>query len=431
MSSKIISFVTERTTMSGTISNKDLLEAYFQYASSTSGRNSLYKHIEQLEGVTRTKSHFNGISLQKTIQKPIESTKVSTQSTYELKCLELKERKLAQQKELKERELAQQKASEIQQKELKERELAQQKASEIQQKELKERELAQQKASEIQRKELKERELALQKELKDMDLAHAYEMKAIDVCEKEKDRAFMREENNKNRRMHMPIRHNKYLDFAVYGNPSSQYIERSSMVDVLGFQAFNVSNKYDSIVLDAIESESRTVSKSVCVYENASVKEIDCIDVTDAKKVLENVSKAIDSPNMLDLMNNLESIPSTAVSDECRTIPSRYVSKKNIQDKSIHGKSKHKLKYVKAVNKLRESGGKVLISCACCGLELDLQSSGCHRAHDIPQSDGGDWSIDNVYLTCASCNATMSDHMSVVEYKVELYVKVLENESVE
>jgi len=162
------------------------------------------------------------------------------------------------------------------------------------------------------------------------------------------------------------------------------------------------------------------------VYENASTKQIDVISVSDAMKVVETISKQADAPRLLDLIVDLEKIQHTAVSDDCRTIPSRYMNKKSAQNKSVHGSSKHKLKYVKAVNKLHEQDGKVLIQCACCHSKIDLQSSGCHRAHDIPQSDGGDWSTDNVYLTCASCNATMSDQLSVLEYKVELYVKVIE-----
>jgi 5-methylcytosine-specific restriction endonuclease McrA len=390
MSAQITSFIAERITITknGSIANKDLLEAYLTYANTTTGRNSLYKQIEDIEGVSRSKTHFKGISFRTIALQTIEVAqpkRESELSAYEQKCIELKERKLTQQKELEAIRLAAEK--------------------ELQQ-------------------SLKAQDIAVAEK----DIAVKIELKMIDVAEKAKDREFMREENNKNRRMHMSLRHNKYLDFAVYGTPASQYIERSSMVNVLGFSAYDALTEYNPELLKAIDVEATTVSKCIPVYENASTKQIDVISVSDAMKVVETISKQADAPRLLDLIGDLEKIQHTAVSDDCRAILSRYMNKKSAQNKSVHGSSKHKLKYVKAVNKLHEQDGKVLIQCTCCHSKIDLQSSGCHRAHDIPQSDGGDWSTDNVYLTCASCNATMSDQLSVLEYKVELYVKVIEQD---
>ena len=363
--------------------------------------------IEDIEEVTRSKTHFKGISFRTITQQNIKVAQPKQEaelSAYEQKCIELKERKLTQQKELESIRLAAEEKMRIE--------------------------------GEVQRlaseKELDSIRLAAEKELqqslKAQDIAVKVELKMIDVAEKEKDREFMREENNKNRRMHMSLRHNKYLDFAVYGTPASQYIERSSLVNVLGFSAYDALTEYKPELLEAIDAEATSVSKCIPVYENASSKHIDMISVIDAMKVVDTISKQADAPRVLDLIGDLEKIQHTAVTDDCRTIPSRYVSKKSIQNKSAHSSSKHKLKYVKAVNKLHEQDGKVLIQCACCHSKIDLQSSGCHRAHDIPQSDGGDWSIANVYLTCASCNASMSDQLSVLEYKVELYVKVIEQD---
>ena len=56
-----------------------------------------------------------------------------------------------------------------------------------------------------------------------------------------------------------------------------------------------------------------------------------------------------------------------------------------------------------------------------------MNNAGCHRAHDIPKSGGGDHSKQNIYLTCSNCSQTMGDDLSVYEYKTVLYVKVLEN----
>ena len=431
MSAKITSFIAERivTAKNGSIANKDLLEAYLTYANTATGRNSLYKQIEDIEGVSRSKTHFKGISFSTITQQTIEVAQPKQEaelSAYEQKCIELKERKITQQKELESLRLAAEEKMRIEGEALR---LASDK-------ELEALRLASEKEMRIDVASLRlSADKELQQSLKAQDIAVAekaiavkVELKMIDVAEKEKDRAFMREENNKNRRMHMSLRHNKYLDFAVYGNPASQYIERSSMVNVLGFSAYDALTEYKPELLEAIDAEATTVSKCIPVYENASTKQIDVIAVSDAMKVIETISKQADAPRLLDLIGDLEKIQHTAVSDDCRTFPSRYERKKSVQDKSKHGSDKGKLAYVRACNNVRNEDGKMLIECSCCHLEVDLRSTGCHRAHDIPKADGGDWSPDNIYLTCATCNATMSNHLSVLDYKVELYVNAIEQD---
>ncbi len=435
MSAKITQFVAAHITIcaSSSVSNKELLEAFTKFANTASGRNQLYKTVELMEGVTRTKTHFRGVAIQGTAVMPIISIEKAGLSEYEQKCIELKQRKLELQEALKQKELASQEA--LKQKELASQEALKQKELEQKQKKLasqealKQKELASQEALKQKELEQKQKKLTSQEALKQKELDLARELKEIDVAEKEKDRMFMREENNKNRRMHMALRHNKYLDFEVYGNPASQYIARDSIVNVLGFSTYHALAEHKPELLEAITVEANKVSKCVPIYESASTKEVEVLEVSDAIEVIKAVSKRADAPSMMTLVDNIESIQRIAVSDDLRSIPSRYVSKKNQQDPSKHSSGKDKLKYLKAVNKLREQDGKVLVLCTCCHLELDLQSSGCHRAHDIPRADGGDWSTDNVYLTCATCNATMSSQLSVMEFKVDLYVKVLGDQS--
>jgi 5-methylcytosine-specific restriction endonuclease McrA len=416
MSAKIISFIATRitTAVNGSIANKELLEAYLKYASTTTGRNSLYKQIEEIVGVTRSKTHFKGIAFCVVAPQTIEVAQPkqeSVLSAYEQMLIEMKARKITQQKENESLRMAAAKELEC-----------------IRATAAKELECIRATAAKELQEYLKSQDIVIQSQalaVREKAIAVKVELKMIDVAEKQKDREFVREENNKNRRMHMSQRHNKYLDFAVYGTPASQYIECSSLVNVLGFSAYDALSEYSPELLEAIDVEATSVSKCIPVYENASTKQLNVIAVSDAMKVVDRISKQADAPGVLELISTIESISTQAVNDNCRTIPSRYVSKKSSQNKSAHGSSKHKLKYVKAVNKLHEQDGKVLINCACCHSKIDLQSSGCHRAHDIPQSDGGDWSVDNVYLTCASCNATMSDQLSVLEYKVDLYVKLI------
>ncbi|KAG2980118.1 hypothetical protein PC121_g21501 [Phytophthora cactorum] len=67
------------------------------------------------------------------------------------------------------------------------------------------------------------------------------------------------------------------------------------------------------------------------------------------------------------------------------------------------------------------------ILCYCCRKDVSLKSSACHRSHNIPRSFGGDWSINNIYLCCATCNADMEDHYTVLEYKVLLFIRELQD----
>jgi hypothetical protein len=419
MAAQIPQFVANKIALSAdaTVSNKDLLDAFYKYTSGTSGRNQLYRAIEQMDGVSRTKTHFRGVSIVSQVQQTVaesQPTQVQqvvhttpTLSAYELACIELKQRKLASQEAQK----------------VKDQELA------LKDQELKQRKLALIEAQKARDQELKQRKLASQESMKQQELDLTRELKQIDIDEKAKDRAFMREENNKNRRMHMALRHNKYLDFEVYGNPSKQYIDRDSMVNVLGFHVFNTNNQLKPEVLKAIELEATKVCKAVPVYEQAATSESQVIEVRDAIDLIKTISKQADAPAVMSLVDRVETIQTVAVSDDLRSIPSSYQAKKAIQDVNKHSTGKHKLKYVRAINKLRESNGTILVSCACCSAEMDLQSSACHRGHDIPRSDGGDWSIDNVYLVCASCNTDMSDRLSVAEYKVELYVGMIQAQS--
>ena len=235
----------------------------------------------------------------------------------------------------------------------------------------------------------------------------------------------MREENNKNRRMHTMLRHNKYLDFEVYGSPSVQYITQDSLVNVLEFNAYHALTEYRPEVVQKIKQSVAQVVEAVPIFEKSSTRQVPAVKASDVPELI----KSIEAPDVMKLSERAIDIERVAVADEQRTIPSLYTQKKLKQNPELIKSSKDKLKYVKAVNKISHEGDKVIIQCSCCHTAIDIESAGCHRAHDIPRADGGDWSQENVYLTCATCNATMSDQLSVLEYKVELYAKITTDSS--
>lgn len=306
MAAQIPQFIVNKIALSAdaTVTNKDLLDAFYKYTSGTSGRNQLYRAIEQMDGVSRTKTHFRGVSIVTQVQQTAtESQSTQVQQTapttpalsaYELACIELKQRKLAlveaqkakdQELALKDQELKRQEMAMIEAQKAKDQELA------LKDQELKQQELAMIEAQKAKDQELKQRKLASQESMKQQELDLTRELKQLDIDEKAKDRAFMREENNKNRRMHMALRHNKYLDFEVYGNPSKQYIDRDSMVNVLGFHVYNTNNQFKPEVLKAIELEATKVCKTVPVYEQAATNESQVIEVRDAIDLIRNDSR--------------------------------------------------------------------------------------------------------------------------------------------
>ena len=84
---------------------------------------------------------------------------------------------------------------------------------------------------------------------------------------------------------------------------------------------------------------------------------------------------------------------------------------------------KAKIDYIKPINKIIHNN-KINIHCYCCSNIVDLNSSGCHRSHNIPKKIDGDWFYDNIYLFCATCNHDMGTELTVEEYKVSLFIKI-------
>jgi len=469
---------------SSVTSTIDIHNEYINYTGSKTGRNNLYKYLESIEGVTREKNSFVGISIKKDNllksnenieDKPDETKHVETfseeitdnatkeMSAFEKAMLQIakekEERKAREaaakearklneaiaQKEKEEREAIAQKEKEerqaIIQKEKEEREAIAQKEKEdrqaIIQKEIEEIKAKAQRESEerqaiIQkeieeikakaRKESEERKALLKKEIAEMNNASNQKIAQMYIDDKENDRRLIREENSKNRQMYLTTKFNKYLDLKVYGSPAKQYITEESLIDVVGYDNYAMTSK---INIKEIQEDVKKVSEDVIIYETGKAKEVKAIDVKNAKKLLEDIKEVSE-----DLKEKVDKIPEVAVRDENRNIISKYEEKKNviIQDK-ING-VKHakldKIKYRREENELKSIGNDIIVKCSCCKISININEDGCHRGHNIPASDGGDWSKDNIYLICATCNLNMSDKMSIDDYKVKLYVEKLE-----
>ncbi len=362
------------------------------------------------------------------VTQEVKPAVVTQMSLFELESLKLKKLKMEQLEKLKQMELEKQEK-------LKQMELEKQEK-------LKQMEIEQQNKLLLQQEKLKQMELEQQERLNMMELKHKQHRLEVEVEEKDKDRQFIREENNKNRCMYSKVRSNQYLDMQVYGTPSNQYIKSDNMIKLINYKTYDAINSYHPVVDNNIKELVNDFSKDTIIYEDTKSETFKTINVSDINKLVEKIietNKPIFGEETVLVNNTLQKvvheskeIPFIASRDQNRYLDSTYTKKLNNQN-HVKNKSKQpKYNYVKPVNKLKmlkdnEFSNEFSIECYCCSNKINLNDSGCHRSHNIPQSSSGDWSKDNIYLCCATCNSSMSDQLTVEEYKVNLFVKIYEN----
>jgi hypothetical protein len=408
--------------LSSTIS---VINAYVAFNNgSTSGKLKLYAYLQNIPGVRKVRSEFLGLELITSgasstpapapvveEQAPIVSPQMSE---YERRMLEINQQRIEVEKELRAKELASNEK-------MKGMELERMDMMRVSQEKMKDKDLLNE-----------DKNRALQAKMKDMELECQARLKEMDMEDKEKDRAFIRVENNKNRKMYIDTRFNKFLDMQVYGTPSTQYITHDSLVDVLGFNVYNALGGIDQPTHTKICDGLATSATDVAILNKTIVESVKAVNVADVDAVIHSIidtmgdKKAIVAETLRPLLDLAKTIPEIAIRDEHRYLDTTYMSKKQRQDPEKYKTLKPKISYVKAMNELTHDTTGIHIKCFCCRDVIDMTNAGCHRSHDIPRSDGGDASRDNIYLCCATCNQAMGDCMSVIDYKTELYVKALD-----
>ena len=375
------------------------------------GKLKFFAYMRDVLGIQRNNGNKYYLAIK------VKPAVVTQMSLFELETLKLKKLKMEQQEKLKQMELEKQEK-------------------------LKQMELEQQNKLLLQQEKLKQMELEQQERLNMMELKHKQHRLEVEVEEKDKDRQFIREENNKNRCMYSKVRSNQYLDMQVYGTPSNQYIKSDNMIKLINYKTYDAINSYHPVVDNNIKELVNDFSKDTIIYEDTKSETFKTINVSDINKLVEKIietNKPIFGEETVLVNNTLQKvvheskeIPFIASRDQNRYLDSTYTKKLNNQN-HVKNKSKQpKYNYVKPVNKLKmlkdnEFSNEFSIECYCCSNKINLNDSGCHRSHNIPQSSSGDWSKDNIYLCCATCNSSMSDQLTVEEYKVNLFVKIYEN----
>jgi hypothetical protein len=283
-----------------------------------------------------------------------------------------------------------------------------------------------------QAESLEKQKMEQAEKLKTIEFTLTKDLKQMDLDDKQKDRDHYTMENNKNRKLFASHKFNRFMDPQVYGTPSQQFVTGQSLKDMLGFSIYNGTGSIEKKTYDLIVDSVNEKSEEVSVFENGITKLVQAVNVQNIKNmsdkiIIEDKEYII---SVTEVTEKFKSIPEIAGRDESRMIDSTYQEKKNSLDISKHKSLKNKLDYVIPFNNLRIIQNKHIIKCYCCQADIDLNSAGCHRGHDIPDSDGGNASKENIYLICANCNLTMGAKYSVHEFKTQLYVEFLETNDI-
>ncbi len=407
--------------------------AWVEFNNSSSGKINLYKYLETLPNVSKTKTMFKGLSIKQDIVAPLAHRQMTA---YEEAMLEIEKQKLEQQDRLKEKELASQDR-------------------------LKDKEIASQ-------DRLKEKELASQERMKEKELEQQERFKQMDKEEKEKDRLFMQQENNKNRALFTKdAGYNKYLDGEFYGTPSRQYITKEGAIAMIGYSVYEHSNHMDSNTIEYINECIEEVIEEVPVIDHqlntihveaCEVKQV--IDKLDAFKEKVMSEQDILNKLMLDGIKEIKShlqvlqskldksntqlrssVLEKSIDECCRT---KKVENVFAQANMIVGNGElgeptsslndlstvnakggaHISKYLRSINRVRADSDSILYACCCvCGVEYKL--SDMERCHDIPRSVGGSWEKKNIFVGCKTCNREMGNKESLRQFKANRYDKLL------
>jgi 5-methylcytosine-specific restriction endonuclease McrA len=354
-------------------------DAYAKHTGATKGKLTLYKMLAAIAGVRKDKKAFYGLRLkQEQVETPVVAQPVvppqepsNGMTAYEQEMINIKKEKLSLQRECHHEEM-----------------------------------------------ELKNKEMEQQINIKRMELDDKDKDRQCMVAEKALDRAFMEKENNKNRVMYVSTHFNRFTDFELYGTPSCQYISDKSMRDVLAFSGYRDGVDITNETIKTIERNIAELAEPIKVVEKDRTKEIKAVSVDHMDKIMAIATTANICPDRL--TQKIETARQMAMSDY-RYQLNEVDLKLKLQDNSKHRTAKDKRLYVKARNNITFNDGRIIVKCFCCQQEMDLNSSSCHRSHDIAQSKGGDWSDDNIYLCCASCNHDMGDDLTVIEYTARLF----------
>jgi len=365
---------------------------YFSFNhGSTTGKIKLHGLIKSIEGVFKVGSSFTGIELTPEVVTVTQPQVPAPMTEYERKSLELQARDREEARKLEARKL----------------------------------ELEVLKLEEARK--LQDRKIESTERIESNKIANKLQMQ-------KNDHEFFQIENNKNRKMYSRKHYNKYLDFELYGTPSSQIVTCDSFARNVMFSIYCSTN--DVKYFPKVQELVNNVHETVPVVENDKIVNKPAVHISKAQGLLDEINSFLDKSKVSNvdfssIKERISIIPEIAVHDdvEKRFMPSTYCKKLAAQD--VYKFERYQLAhcYLRPENRAEtfynNSRLDNKVSCFCCGYRGILSSKEFQRGHNIPKSKGGDWSNSNIYIICNTCNEAMSNKYTVEEYKAMLLDKAL------
>ena len=376
---------------------------YFSFNhGSTTGKIKLHGVIKSIEGVLKVGTSFTGIELTPEVVTVTQSQVPAPMTEYERKSLELQARDQEESRKLEVLKLEETRKLEVLKLELEE-------------------------AHKLEARKLEDRKLESTERIESNKIANKLQMQ-------KNDHEFFQIENNKNRKMYSRKHHNKYLDFELYGTPSSQIVTCDSFARNVMFSIYCSTN--DVKYFPKVQELVNNVHETVPVVENNKVVNKPAVHISKAQGLLDEINSFLNTSKVSNvdfssIKERISVIPEIAIHDdvEKRFIPSTYCKKLAAQD--VYKFERYQLAhcYLRPENRAEKfynnSRLDNKVSCFCCGYRGILSSNEFQRGHNIPKSKGGDWSNSNIYIICNTCNNVMSNKYTVEEYKAMLLDKAL------
>lgn len=415
------------------VSTISVVNAYVLFNNgSTAGKLKLYAHLQSLDGVTKVRSEFYGMDLkpivepvvepvvEPIVQPVVEPIVEPTMSAYEMKCIELKEKKMEEARKLKEAKMAETRK-------------------------LEEAKMVETRKIEENKIELKEKKLKQQVEIEEMKLS--FKSKCF-----ERAMDFQREVNNQNRYMTVGYAIPK-REYIALGTASNVHIEYDSAVDNLNELEFDQEIKapiercYKDQVI-SIEMMDKTIEKAIPLsnmiaihhfviikLDSSELSESDKQNIADeyekeeyaeVRSIIDDLDVSFDDPKQQIAMLVSEIMRLREIETEAR-LYSRVSTK--AYNRSMHENTKMSEKigrksmlppsqYVVAENHIRhDEEYNQIVDCYCCGTAIDIRDA--HRSHIVAKELGGTCDKENVRICCKKCNLDMGI-MDLEAYKASL-----------
>ncbi len=432
---------------------------------SSTGRNNLYKYLSALDGVTKNKTTFTGIclrdpelpttSIQPVVSEEVSSITPTPMTAFEAAMIQIELAKVAAMKESDEKKLQSELAKVAAMKESEEKKLQSELAKVAAMKESEEKKL-QSELAKVAAMEAKivadnmnaQRQFEIEKQKIESNEKIALQQIEAKIFLQREQFKHMSLENNKNRQMfnHEHPKFHPLLDLQVYGSHTNQYVVAESLAKNVIANVFvhdvfpGLVPKNESLQTEALVAVNEVITEVLseeieCLPVIGIVHSTKSVPVIDINKVNTSVQTIVDKCSSNGhILNKSHSWIDSLVKkcDHIKVVSKQDTFNKRYQthyefsrnDTSIdrnNGSPKHK--YLTARN-MREidTNNVEIIRCYVCACPLGIDSKATHRSHNVPKSDGGSWSIDNVRLCCANCNQDMGDSMTIEEYSLRYMV---------